>query len=94
MSGRESFENYKARKARQNADEGKVFDASDLAPQFVPYFEGGQRIEVETCGEIKRGRVGVTTGWKPVFILVLRRSDRGSGWVLGKDDKVLRVISD
>lgn len=88
------FESYEQRKARECANENRVFDTSELAPQFIQYFENGQRIEVETNGEIKRGRVGVTTGWKPVFLLMLRRSDRGSSWVLGKDDKVLRVISD
>ncbi len=90
----ESFEQYKSRKARQCANEGKTFDPSGLAAQFVRYFENGQRVEVETCGEVKRGRVGVTTGWKPVFILMLRRSDCGSGWTLGANDKVLRVVAD
>lgn len=69
------------------------WDASDLAPQFIEYFESGQRVEVEfSYGETKRGTIGITTGWKPVFLLMLTKRSRGSSDTLGKDDKVLRVI--
>lgn len=48
------------------------FSTRGLAQQFIPYFESGQRIEVEfSHGEIKRGTVGVTTGWQPTFVLLI-----------------------
>ena len=31
---------------RKRAEYGEKFDASDLAPQFIPYYESGERIEV------------------------------------------------
>ena len=72
---------------------GDKFDPSDLAKNFVPYFISGDRIEVKfSYGEIKRGRVGVTTGWKPCFILMLRTSDRGSSWTLSDKDEIIKTI--
>lgn len=87
--------------ARKKAEYGSKFDASDLAPQFISYYESGQRIEVEfissTTGkpyETKRGRVGVTTGWKPVFLLMLTTRSIGSSYTLGKNDRVVHVVRD
>lgn len=72
---------------------GEKFDASDLAPQFIPYYESDQRIEILTeYGETLRGRVGVTTGWKPVFIFLLRSDSIGSSITLSNTDKILRII--
>lgn len=34
------------------------------------------------CGEVKTGTVGVTSGWKPVFLLMARRNCIGSSTVL------------
>lgn len=73
---------------------GDKFDPSDLALNFARYYESNERIEVDFGqGEIKRGRVGITTGWKPVFILVLRVTDSGSSWIINKKAKVLRVVA-
>lgn len=75
---------------------GDKFDDSSLAPQFVRYFESGERIEVagdEGEGYVRRGRVGVTTGWKPAFLLMHRTSDHGSSDVLGERDEVARIIA-
>lgn len=77
---------------RKIKEYGNRFDASDLAPQFVKYFENQARIEVELSYGSERGRVGVSTGWKPVFLLIHRRTDRGSSTLLRKEDKVKRII--
>lgn len=88
---------YEQLLARKRAEYGDKFDASDLAPAFVPYFNSGQRIEVEpnhsTSGRPRRGTVGVTTGWKPVFLLMKRRTSLGSTDTLSARDRVVGVVS-
>jgi hypothetical protein len=83
------FESYLFRKQSQWGEE---FDPTDLNLQFVPYFESGKRIEVDFGYEIKRGTVGVTTGWKPTFILLLTKRSIGSAYTLGKDAKFIKEI--
>ncbi len=85
-----SYSEYLAGKRQQY---GNLFDSRDLAHQFVPYFESGERIEVRSPWGTRRGRVGVTTGWKPVFILLARRNARGSSDVLTSSDTVVRVVT-
>lgn len=93
----EKFKDYLARKTYKHLGQlGKEFDPSDLAPQFIPYFENGDRIEVDFYwkGEVihtARGTVGVTTGWKPVFLLMPRRDSTGSSETLGVDDRIVKV---
>ena len=71
----------------------KRFSSENLFEQFIPYYESGERVEVTfSSGEVKRGTVGVTTGWKPCFLLMLRRDSIGSSWILGKNDKVAKMI--
>lgn len=84
--------------ARKRAEHGPRFDPSDLAPQFVPYFESGARIEVRTTypsGQswTRRGRVGITTGWKPAFLLMARTNCRGSSDLLGPTAVVVKVVA-
>jgi hypothetical protein len=62
----------------------------DAASQFKPFFDG-PRIKVEGPTGIRFGVVSMTTGHKPVFLLVHRDTDTGSSDVLGKDDKVIAV---
>lgn len=89
------YRNHIANKRREYGDK---FDASDLAPQFIEHFESGDRIEVAFAGvdgevyETKRGRVGITTGWKPVFLLMLTTRSIGSSYTLGMKDRVVRVV--
>lgn len=84
------YQEYVDKKVREY---GEKFDTSSLAEQFVQFFESGERVEIETGGEIVRGRVGVSSGWKPCFLLMRRTSDMGSSYTLSANDKVLRVIS-
>jgi hypothetical protein len=66
------------------------FDPSDLNPEFIPYYESGERITVDFGYERKRGTIGISTGWKPVFLLMLRRDSVGSSYTIGKNDKVIK----
>ena len=72
---------------------GLKFSDRDLAEKFIRYYESGQRIEVDFgYGTIKRGTVGVTTGWVPVFLLILRKDSIGSPWTLSSKDKITKVV--
>jgi hypothetical protein len=86
---------YQAFLARGKAKYGEKFDASNLAPQFKAHYHGG-RIKVRTIygdEEVweRTGTVGVTTGWKPAFLLMHRSSDHGSSDVLGVGDVIVAV---
>jgi hypothetical protein len=70
---------------------GERFNPSTLAKKFIQYYESGERIKVCTCEETLTGTVGVTTGWRPSFLLMRRRSDYGSSWLLGEKDSILAV---
>ena len=90
-----SFKDYVERKKKDHVN----FDPSDLNPAFIPYYENQKRIEVEFCFangkvyETKRGRVGVTTGWKPIFILLPNMKSVSSCWTIGKNDKIVKEVS-
>ena len=85
--------NYQEYIQRKQKTLGLMFDPSELAPQFIPFYENEKRIEVKFLdGEVKRGRVGTTTGWKPIFLLLLTQRSMGSCYTLHQDDKILKVI--
>lgn len=67
-----SYEDYLLNK---RVEWGKAFVEYDLDQRFRPYYESQERIKVRTCGLVLTGRVGVTTGWCPSFILM--RAPRG-----------------
>ena len=80
------YNNYIVRKKQEYS---KDFDDSKLSKQFIPYFNNDERIEVEfSTREIKRGTVGVTSGWKPCFILLLTTRSTGSSYILSDKDKI------
>jgi hypothetical protein len=82
-----NFSEYLGRMRREH---GAKFSASALDRRFVPYFESGERISVKFYGtEVKRGTVGATGGWQPVFLLMLRSSDIGSSWTIGRDAQIV-----
>jgi hypothetical protein len=75
---------------RKKIEFGDKFDDSDLSKQFGSYLHTDKRIKVKfSYGEVKTGRVGVTTGWKPSFILLLRSNSRGSSWLLSDEDMIV-----
>jgi hypothetical protein len=85
--------------ARGTARHGERFDPSELAEEFRRYYETGERIRVVTTygqGEsaetyTRTGTVGVTTGWRPAFLLIHRSSDHGSSDLLSDRDRVVAV---
>jgi len=80
---------------RKKAEFGDKFDDSELSKQFISYYENQKRIEVDVHGSgLKRGRVGITTGWKPVFLLVATTRSMGSSVTLSDKDKIIRVVSE
>jgi len=81
------YEEYVNRKRKQYAN----FTECDLDARFVPYFNNGRRIKVDMCGMVLTGTVGVTTGWKPAFLLMRTKRSIGSPWTLGPQDKVIGV---
>lgn len=81
-----SYQDFIARKTQEFGDK---FDASDLDPRFIEFFNSGQRIKVRSFGEVVTGTVGVTTGWKPAFLLMRRSNSVGSTWLLGPHDEIL-----
>ncbi len=85
-----NYQDYVERKTREFGDK---FDTSDLNKNFISYFESEIRIEVDFGYETKRGRIGITTGWKPSFLLMLTTRSMGSSYLINKDCKVLKVIS-
>lgn len=77
---------------------GSRFSEGNLASQFRAYYNG-PRIEVKTTysdgtTHIRRGRVGITTGPAPLFVLLPRSDSRSSSDLLHADDEILRVIPD
>ncbi len=90
---------YKTYIARKMNEYGKEFNPKDLAVQFIPYYESGQRVEVgfvsSSTGKVyetKRGTIGVTTGQQPVFILMLTKRSMGSSYTLSAKDKIIKVV--
>lgn len=77
----------------KRAEYGDRFDSSDLDARFAPYFKTGQRIKVEIYGQTRTGTVGVTTGWRPVFLLMHNRRCVGSSNTLDRGAKLIAVKS-
>ena len=88
------MKNYKDYIAKKMDEYGSKFDPVHLAkaPQFIPYYENGERIEVDFGYEKKRGTIGVTTGWEPIFILMLTKRSLGSSYILKGTEMITKVI--
>ena len=84
------LDEYLESKTRQYGNE---FDASDLAPQFAPYYHSRyNRVKVQfSYGEIRTGWIGATTGWKPAFLLMAQSRSIGSSDLLGQNDRIIAV---
>lgn len=84
-----SFAEYKTRKTHEY---GSMFDASNLPEKFVRYYENGMRIKIRfPWGEEKTGTIGITTGWRPAFLLVRSSRSLGSSVLLGEDVQIVVV---
>ena len=76
---------------RKRQEYGDTFDDSALDSRFAPYFHTGTRLKIQTHGLILTGMIGVTTGWKPCFLLMRTARSRGSSWTLGPNDEILAI---
>ena len=82
--------------SRKKQECGSKFRVSSLDKRFIRFYNSGERIKVtykygnET--EIKTGTVGITTGSKPVFLLMLTSRSLGSSYFLDKSVKKIEVI--
>lgn len=86
--------------------EVKERDLFDLDKRFTPFYESGERIEVEwregfedltgygfrTDGMKARFYVGRSTGWKPVYLTILNRNSSGGGAILSSAVKSIRGL--
>lgn len=75
--------------ARKHQEYGDKFDTSELDTRFIEYFHKDIRIKIDNYGTIEHGTVSVTTGWKPIFLLIHRKSDYGSSTTLSRNQKIL-----
>ena len=58
----------------------RVIDRSMLDARFTPYHESEDRIEITyESGYKLRCYVGKTTGWKPVYLAILKSNSSGGG---------------
>lgn len=84
-----------ARAAYRNP--GKDVDVEPLRrvdPALLDALVSGQRVRVTNeHGEVRTGRVGITTGWVPSLLLMHRSNQDGSSDVLGAGDRVLAIQS-
>lgn len=104
--GRRKMKNFNEFLARGKAKWGLKFDASELDKRFIPYYENGQRIEVtwldgfedyggygaRANGKKARFTVGVSTGWKPVFLQVYSSRSFGGQAILSSAIKSIRGL--
>jgi hypothetical protein len=93
-----SFRNYADLVEYFKRQHGDRFDDSELYSQFRPWV--GYRGRIEISGEHfanrrRTGYLGVTSGWRPAFMLVSRSNATGSSDLLRRDDHVIaRQLSD
>lgn len=85
-----AYEEMIARRTSYNIGD-RPFDASNLDQRFVQFYNNGERIKVQYthCDETFTGTVGVTTGWKPVFILIHSSRSMGSSIILNENFKII-----
>jgi hypothetical protein len=86
---RDYYQQWLTRKQREH---GSKWDPSDLAPQFIQYFHSDVRIKVDGPMGVRTGTIGVTTGWRPVFLLMHRSSAHGSTDTLGRQDRIIEIV--
>lgn len=85
---RTKFEDYTARARIKHGDK---FDDSGLDRRFVGAFNTGARIKVTCYGETLTGTVGVTTGWRPAFLLMRTARSLGSSIILDASAEIVAI---
>lgn len=83
-----------------------VRDLSDLDPRFEKYYNSGERVEVEwidgwgdftgygclTDGKKARFYVGRSTGWKPIYLMILKSNSIGGAAIPSNGVKSVRGL--
>ena len=77
---------------RLRAKHGTRFNPPQGVDHLIPYF-GMRRVEGTGQYEVRRGRIGITTGWAPALLLLHNATSIGSSDLLGPDDKVTAIIT-
>ena len=72
---------------------GREFVPPVNADLLSEYVNSGIRLEVDADGCIERGFIGLTTGWRPCFILLRTKRSSGSGICLDGNVKILRILN-
>ncbi len=87
------YEELIARKSREYPQgTERSFCTDHLASNFIRFYNSGERVKVATCyGEFKYGTIGITTGWRPSFLLMRTRTQLGSSDTLSELDQVVAV---
>lgn len=83
--------------ARGMARWGEKFDSSSLDAvdsRIRTAFNTGGRVIVESAYDdgstwVRAGRVGITTGWRPAFLILWSDSQTGSSDTVGASDRVI-----
>ena len=87
-------------------ESGHPMDYSKLDERFTPYYESGERVEVEwkegfgdltgygarTNGMKARFYVGKSTGWVPIYLELLTRNSIGGAAILSSAVKSIRGL--
>lgn len=85
---------------------GNEYDFSELDERFTPFYESGERVEVEyedgyedysgygarTDGKKQRFYVGKSTGWKPVYLQIYARNSAGGQAVFSHGIKSIKGL--
>lgn len=83
---------YEQAIARLRKQHGDKLTPPQGVDHLIKYF-GVRRVEVTGPYGVRRGRIGMTTGWGPALILVPNATARGSSDVLEPEDKVTAIIT-
>jgi hypothetical protein len=85
---------------------GNLMDYSDIDDRFEPYYDSGERVEVtwkdgfedysgygaRTEGKKARFYVGISSGWKPVFLQIYSRRSIGGFSIMSAGVKSIRGL--
>lgn len=83
---------YEQAIARLRKQHGDKLTPPQGVEHLIKYF-GRRRVEVTGPWGVRRGRIGITTGWGPALLLIPNATARGSCDVLNPEDKVTAIIT-
>lgn len=82
---------YEQAIARLRKQHGDKLTPPQGVDHLIKYF-GVRRVEVTGPYGVRRGRIGITTGWGPALLLMHRATSMSSSDVLEPEDKVTAII--